>query len=421
MRYAAIALWFVVGCGDDSMSAAGGAGGSGGSGGTADASMPDAMQPDGSTTGCDLVFDDHVIGPGAEVSAAMAPDGTMVIAYCSQGLTVVRGDARTMTFDAPQTVGPGFCDPTLAYAGTTFYLADDCRDQSGNYGICEHVSSDGGRTWSQARFVDTSTGLVDRPWIFPGTGGKAVMTWNRYPDLSNNIGYTFATSVDTDGTLGQMAMLTTGTPACTSMPGTVDRNGDVFAVGNLATDLAPASEEGPMYLWSQLGGNAWTQNMMPSPDGPVYAYPSITSTPDSTLWVFYTDEMSAVYLTYSTSQGATWSNRVRVNPQTQTPRVILVWAQAGADGQVRMTWYEQEAGSNPPTWHVYFARTDAMTPVRVDPDAAFRGTNGEFDDNFRNSSEPWLGDFTSVVTDGMHDYVVYTANSQIHVAASRCR
>jgi hypothetical protein len=59
--------------------------------------------------------------------------------------------------------------------------------------------------------------------------------------------------------------------------------------------------------------------------------------------------------------------------------------------------------------------------VRVDPGAAFRGTNGEYDDDFRNSPEPWLGDFTGIMTDGMHDYIVYTAGSQIHVAKSRCR
>src|SRR5262245_47575704 len=108
MRYAAIALWFVVGCGDDSMSA--GAGGSGGS--HPDAAIPDgsfdaAMHTDGPTTNCDVVFDDQVIGPGAEVSAAIAPDGTMVIGYCRSGLSVVRGSARTLTFESPQDVGPG--------------------------------------------------------------------------------------------------------------------------------------------------------------------------------------------------------------------------------------------------------------------------------------------------------------------------
>src|SRR5262249_15959796 len=155
--------------------------------------------------------------------------------YCHSGLSVVRGNARMMTFETPQPVGPGFCDPTLAFSGSTFYLADDCRDNGGNYGICEHVSSDMRRTSSQPRFVDPASGLVDRPWIFAGSGGDAVMTWNRYPDLSNNIGYTFAVEVHADGTLGTMAMLTTGTPACTSMPGVVDPMGDVFAVGNLAT------------------------------------------------------------------------------------------------------------------------------------------------------------------------------------------
>src|SRR5215468_3250166 len=133
MRYAAIALWFVVGCGDDSMSA--GTGGSGGS--HPDAAMPDAaidgsMHVDGSVPGCDVVFDDQVIGPGAEVSAALAPDGTMVLGYCHSGLSVVRGNARMMTFETPQPVGPGFCDPTLAFSGSTFYLADDCRDNGGN-------------------------------------------------------------------------------------------------------------------------------------------------------------------------------------------------------------------------------------------------------------------------------------------------
>jgi hypothetical protein len=390
-----------------------------GQGGPPDATMADASI-DGAPPACDLTFDDQVIASGAEVSAAVAPDGTMVIGYCSLGLalTVVRGNARTLMFEPPQTVAPGFCDPTLAYSAGTFYLADDCRSGSG-YGICLHVSADMGRTWSPARFVDESSGLVDRPWIFAVPGGGALMTWNHYP--GGNLGYTYTVDVASDGTLGTRVALTNGSPACTSMPGIVDPSGDVFAVGNLATDLAPASENGPMYLWSKLEGASWTHLMMPSPDGPVYAYPSITSTPDGTLHVFYTDERSAVYLTKSMDRGQSWSPPQRINPQSQTSRVVLVWAAAGDDGLIRMTWYERVAGSNPPTWHVYYARSDRLGPVQLDQGAAFRGTNGEYDDNFRNSTEPWLGDFTAVLTDGVRDYVVYTANSEIHLAASRCR
>ena len=403
MQYAAIALVFAIGCGDDSQAVA------------VDAAPARDASADGSSAdgGPDLAFDDQWVGTGGEVSAAVAPDGTMVVAWCGSGLEWVHGDARTLTFSSAASLSPDNCDPTVAFSGSTFYLADDCRLNSGA-GICLRVSTNMGHSWSQEQIVDSQPMLVDRPWVFATPGGGAVITWGRYPDLANNVGYTFAADVAPDGMLTNTTMLTNGNPACTSMPGVVDVLGDVFAIGNLATDLQPATEHGLMYLWSRLEGTAWTQRMMPSPDGPTYAYPSITATPDGTLWVFYTDENSAVYLTKSTDHGETWSERVRVNPQSQTQHVILVWAAAGEDGVVRMTWYEREPTAIA-TWHVYFARSDTMNPVRVDSGPAFLGGNGEY------GAQPgaWLGDFTAVVTDGVRDYVAYTAADGVHVAASR--
>lgn len=384
-----------------------------------------------------------LVGRGAEVSADAAPDGTLLVAYCNLARNLVdatRGDGATLAFTTPVAAPAGFCDPTVAYVPGThsFFLADDCMPTAGGYGICLQSTADGA-TFTTPLTVDSfgpSDGLVDRPWIFPamgpgGSGTGAILTWNRYPaPLSSNVGNTLVADIAATGTPGTPVMLTSGSPTSTSAPGAADLAGNAFAVGNVATDLQPASEHGPMMLWSRPAGGAWSERSIPSPGGPIYIYPAIAVTPRGTLLVLYTDEAASVYLIRSTDGGMTFSPPFRVNPGSTTPHTLLLWAAAGADGIARFTWYEALSGATPALWNVFYARStdDGRTvsaPIQVNDGGPFPGTNGEYDEAYRATSVPWLGDFTAVFTDGTRDFVAFTDNRDpvgpgVYVAATRC-
>ncbi len=85
------------------------------------------------------------------------------------------------------------------------------------------------------------------------------------------------------------------------------------------------------------------------------------------VYTLYSDNHSLFY-SYSTTQGKTWSPRVKVNTSPSNT-AIEPWSVAGNNGALDVVWYGTSATGNPEnqpsttTWHVYFAQNlHATTP-----------------------------------------------------------
>jgi hypothetical protein len=85
-------------------------------------------------------------------------------------------------------------DPVIAFGpdGTAYYANIVFNRSTPSSGIAVSVSSDGGKTWSEPNMVsytDAGNFFHDKEWIGAGPDGKVVVTWTRFNQGPQGLGY----------------------------------------------------------------------------------------------------------------------------------------------------------------------------------------------------------------------------------------
>jgi hypothetical protein len=189
------------------------------------------------------------------------------------------------------------------------------------------------------------------------------MTFDQAPA---NTGLWFTKSTDAGRTFGPPQMLTG--------VGSLSRENNLVVDqynGNIYTTYTGAGAPNIIKLLrSTDGGTSWTTlTAYTGPAGTTVenSFPILAVDRGGNLHLVFTRSTNTtprtdahVYLTSSTTQGASWLPAVQVDAGANTNATVMPWIVAGSPGVVDITWYGSSSvspDSAPFDWHVFFAQT----------------------------------------------------------------
>lgn len=241
----------------------------------------------------------------------------------------------------------------------------------------QSTSFNGGTTWV-SNPVSSDLPVVDRQWIASHGNNELYLTTKQLgADLDGTVTLFVAKSFDSGATFPQVAPVTT--PEVGVQPGdqgniTVDqKNGNVYTVfidshGNIVW-LARSTD----------GGVTWSlKQVFAAPTGTNLAniFPTVAVDSGSNVYVVFSNGTD-VFLTASTSQGASWTSPVRVNNGTGSKTALAPWVTAGSPGHVNVAFWgtsDINANDTAAQWQVFNAQSrDATDAIPTITQAAATG------------------------------------------------
>ncbi len=294
------------------------------------------------------------------------------------------------TLPSPNIVSAGQNSTGFAPGGGDTDLAvAPQKNASGNYNVyvaslslanvTVSTSQDGGQTFSKNVLSATVPG-DDREWIAADGSNKVCVSYHDVATFNINVDCSY----DAGATFTQHAV-----------PGAIDANHayliDNNQIGNLAIDprnhnvyqvfngiansneaaSGAAGQTNYHAVWmgvSTDGGKTFTDHRVyvgPKKESYNHNFTNVSVDRAGNVYAAWSNDR-AIYYSYSTDQGKSWSNPIKIN-SSPANTAIFPWSTAGSAGKVDVVYYGTSYRGDPQTappsaeWHVYMAQIQNAT------------------------------------------------------------
>jgi len=232
---------------------------------------------------------------------------------------------------------------------------------TGSPDIWYRTSSDNGTSWSADIQLTTDPNIDYDPDIIQTADGKIWVVWESYRSGNPDIWY--KTSIDNGTTWSADTQLTTDSSSDYDPEIIQTENGNIQVVWH-------SYRSGNSDIWcktSSNNGTTWSSDtLLFGSNDPEY-HPSITQTPDGTLFVTWYSSHSAnedIWIIRSSDSGITWTESERFTHFVGYDRYPAITSLP--DNSVGIVWYSDRAGN----YDIWFGIPGVMDDVILPPHVA---------------------------------------------------